>query len=143
MVTYGDYFSRKVLHFCGIPSDKILLEKDEKSYTGMGRTEKLREKMQGIYQTLRGGFVGKNGSSAQGAFDDLGIERKILSAFYDSGILTNAERDYFQTQTAQTAQAVDEREQICVQEADFVSQTEKSSRVDAQAKSPVIRNIRQ
>ena len=139
-MVYGDYFSRKVLHFCGIPSDKILLEKDEKSYTGMGRTEKLREKMQGIYQTLRGGFVGKNGSSAQGAFDDLGIERKILSAFYDSGILTNAERDYFQTQTAQ---AVDVREQICVQEANFVSETENSSRVDSQAKLPLIRNIRQ
>ena len=52
-MVYGDYFSRKVLHFCGIPSDKILLEKDEKSYTGMQRTEKLREKMQEIYKTLR------------------------------------------------------------------------------------------
>ena len=140
MVTYGDYFSRRILHFCGIPSDKILLKKDEKSYTGMGRTEKLRADMQEIYQTLRGGFAGKNGSSSQGSFDDLGIERKILSAFYDSGILTNAERDYFQTQTAQ---AVDVREQICVQEADSVSKTEMSSRVDSPTKSPLIRNIRQ
>ena len=139
-MVYGDYFSRKVLHFCGIPSDKILLDKDEKFYTGMGRMEKLRADMQEIYQTLRGGFANKNGSSSQGSFDDLEIERKILSAFYDSGILTNAERDYFQTQTAQ---AVDVREQICVQEADFVSETENSSRVDSQAKLPLIRNIRQ
>ena len=139
-MVYGDYFSRKVLHFCGIPSDKILLEKDEKSYTGMGRTEKLRADMQEIYQTLRDGFADKNGSSSQGSFDDLGIERKILSAFYDSGILTNAERDYFQTQIAPS---VDVREQICVKEADSVSETEKSMRVDSQAKSPLIRNIRQ
>ena len=140
MVTYGDYFSRRILHFCGIPSDKILLEKDEKSYTGMGRTEKLRADMQEIYQTLRGGFAGKNGSSSQDSFDDLGIERKIVAAFYDSGILTNVERDYFQMQTAQ---AVDVREQICVQEAGFVSETEKSSCVDSQTKSSLIRNIRQ
>ena len=139
MVTYGDYFSRRILHFCGIPSDKILLEKDEKSYTGMGRTEKLRADMQEIYQVLRGGFAGKNGSSSQDSFDNLGIERKILSAFYDSGILNNAERDYFYSQTLQT---VSEREQICVEEANMPAKTAKTQKMEAPIKTPVLRNIR-
>ena len=141
-MVYGDYFSRKVLHFCGIPSDKILLEKDEKSYTGMGRTEKLRADMQEIYQTLRGGFAGKNGSSSQGSFDDLGIERKIVAAFYDSGILTNSEREYFQTQTSQLLFS-EEREQICVDEANVTADAAKAERVAPQTKTPLARNMRQ
>ena len=116
-----------------------MLEKDEKSYTGMGRTEKLRADMQEIYQVLRGGFAGKNGSSSQDSFDNLGIERKILSAFYDSGILNNAERDYFYSQTLQT---VSEREQICVEEANMPAKTAKTQKMEAPIKTPVLRNIR-
>ena len=40
MVTYGDYFSRKMLYTCGVSPSEILFNKDENPHTGMERTEK-------------------------------------------------------------------------------------------------------
>jgi UDP-galactopyranose mutase len=140
MVTYGDYFSRKVLHQCGVSPSETLLNKEESTYAGMRRTENIRLKMSEIYQTLYRGYAEKNMSTMKEVFDDLKIGRKIVSAFYDSGILNNAERDYFQTLPLQ---GVNEREQICVEEANMSMATTKSQKIDVQVKAPVERKISQ
>ena len=138
MVTYGDYFSRKTLHTCGVSPSEILFNKDETPYTGMGRTENIRLRMSEIYQNLYRGYAEKNPSAVKEDFDGLGVERRIVASFYDSGILSNAERDYFQTQSLQ---GVSEREQICVEEANAPVQDVKSQMVEAQVKKSLERKI--
>ena len=138
MVTYGDYFSRKVLSCCGVSPDKTLLNKEENAYAGTQRTENIRSQMTGIYQTLYRGYAEKSASTIKDKFEDFQIERKIVSAFYDSGILNNAERDYFQTQTLQ---GFSEREQICVDEAKLSAEPIKAQKVEAPVKTPLARKI--
>lgn len=139
MVKYGDYFSRKVLYYCGVSPDKIMFSKDSKNYMGMQRTEQLRSDMSDIYQTLYRGHSEKNSNPSKTEFDSLNLERKIVTAFYDSGVLTNAERDYFQTQSLQPV----ERESICVDEANVFAQTEVSQKIEPQIDAPQIRNVLQ
>ena len=139
MVTYGDYFSRKTLYNCGISPNEKMFEKDERAYTGMQRTEKIRSEIAKIYQTLCRGFETNGAEKTKGNFTDFHVERKIVAAFYDAGVLNNAERDYFQTQTIET---VNEREKICVEEANALTAA-KAQKVDAPVKAPLTRNIRQ
>ena len=138
MVTYGDYFSRKVLHNCDVSPDKTLLNNDETAYVGSQRTENIRSKMSEIYQTLYSGYTQKNTLAMKESFDDLQIERKIVSAFYDSGVLSNAERDYFQTQSLDNLL---EREQICVEEANPLANDFKAKKVDNLQKMPLTRDV--
>ena len=140
MVTYGDYFSRKTLYNCGISPDEKMFKNDERAYTGMQRTEKIRAEMLGIYQTLYRGYTKNSAVKGGGNFSDLHVERGIVSAFYDSGILNNAERDYFHTQTLAVA---DEREKICVEEASLLADAATSKRVDAPVKTPLVKEVRQ
>ena len=140
MVTYGDYFSRKTLHYCGVAPDKKLFQKGETGYTGMQRMEKIRSDMLEIYQTLYNGHMQKNASEQKSVFADLQVERKIVAAFYDAGILNNAERTYFQTQSLQSA---DKREQICVEEAQDKTEMAKTQKVGSQVKAPLSRKIPQ
>ena len=139
MITYGDYFSRRTLHSCGVPADKKLFENGETAYAGTQRIEKIRSEMSEIYQTLYGGYAENSTRENKAEFADFQVERKILAAFYDSGILSKAEREYFQTQTLEN---VDEREQISVEEANAPSVTTQAKRVEAQAKMPTPRDIR-
>ena len=136
MVKYGDYFSRKVLHNCGVSPDKAMFSLDAKNYAGVQRTEQLRSDMSNIYQTLYSGYEEKNASMVD--IDKLNLEHKIVTAFYDSGILSNAERDYFQTQSLR----MNEREQICVDEAIFSEQSAISERVEPQIDAPALRSVR-
>ena len=138
MVTYGDYFSRKVLHYCGVSSNETLFNKEENTHTGMQRMENLHLRMTEIYQTLYRGYTEKNASAVKESFDNFQIERKIVSAFYDSGVLSNAERDYFQTQELQGS---NERERICVEEANAFSNTSKAQKVEELAKMPLTRDV--
>jgi hypothetical protein len=140
MVTYGDYFPRRVLHYCGVSPDQKLFKNDEMAYTGSQRTDKIRSEIAEIYQTLYRGHTENNVGKAKGDFADFQVERRVVSALYDSGILSAAERDYFQTQAAQGR---DEREQICVEEANTVMTTAKAQKVDPQVKTLSARNVRQ
>lgn len=140
MVTYGDYFSRRMLYHCGISPNTTLLKNEESTDTGMQRMENIRSQMSEIYQTLYRGYAEKNVSTAKENFDDFHIERKIVAAFYDSGILNTAERDYFQTQALQDPI---EREQICVEEASLSTGQIKAQKVDAQVKTPMERKMGQ
>ena len=137
MVTYGDYFSRKVLHQCGVSPEKTLLNSEENSYTGIKRTENIHKAMGDIYQTLYQGYMEKN-ASGKDSFVDFQMERKIVSAFYDSGVLDKAERDYFQTQTLHGAT---EREKISVEEANLSLGQMNAPKVEAPVKTPLIRKI--
>lgn len=137
MVTYGDYFSRKMLHQCGISPNKTLLNKDENTHTGMQRTENIRSQMIDIYKTLYRGYA-ENNESTKGSFDDFQVERKIVSAFYDSGVLSNAERDYFKMQELSST---NERERICVGEANLSTGEVKAQKVDVQIKTPLERKM--
>lgn len=140
MVTYGDYFPRRVLYNCGIPPEQKLFKNEEMTYTGAQRTEKIRLEIAEIYQTLYRGHTQNNAGKTKGEFADFQVERRIVSALYDSGILSNAERDYFH---AQVAQGVEEREKICVEEANNAMTTQKTQQVDAQVKTLSARNVRQ
>jgi hypothetical protein len=140
MVTYGDYFSRKTLHNCGISPNEKMFEKDEKAYTGMQRTEKIRSEIEKVYQNLYRGFTENGAGKAKDDFANFHVERKIVAAFYDTGVLTNAERDYFQ---AQTLGNFSEREKICVEEANTLMEAPKAQRVEAPMKISSVRNIRQ
>ena len=140
MVKYGDYFSRKVLYHCGVSPDKALFQNGETAYTGTERIAKIRSDMSEIYQTLSLGYASKNDPSKQGEFEDLHVESKIVSAFYDAGVLDKAEREYFQTQSIQ---AVEEREKISVGEADLSLGTATSQKVETPSKMPIVRDIPQ
>jgi hypothetical protein len=94
--------------------------------------------MSEIYQTLYSGYTQKNTLAMKESFDDLQIERKIVSAFYDSGVLSNAERDYFQTQSLDNLL---EREQICVEEANPLANDFKAKKVDNLQKMPLTREV--
>jgi hypothetical protein len=137
MVTYGDYFSRKMLHQCGVSPTETLFHKEENANTGTQRIENIRLKMSEIYQTLYRGYTEKK-AAAKESFDNFRIESKIVSAFYDSGILSNAERDYFQRQTQRTSP---EREQICVEEANALTDVSKAQKVEEPAKMPLKRDV--
>ena len=139
MVTYGDYFSRKVLYNCGISPDRKMFEKEGTTYTGMQRTERIRSDISEIYQTLYRGHTEKNAGKAKEDFANFQLEKKIVAAFYDSGNLSNTERDYFLNQ----AISVDQREQICVEEANASNEIFKAQKLDSQVKIPSARNLRQ
>ena len=138
MVKYGDYFSRKVLHNCDISPNEILLYKDGTPQPGMHRTENIRLQMMEIYQTLYRGYTGKNSTATKEEFDTFHIKSKIVSAFYDSGTITNSERDYFQKQELQIS---GERERICVGEADLSAGEVKTGKVDVQINVSLERKI--
>lgn len=140
MVTYGDYFSRKTLYYCGVSPDQKLFDNEGTTYAGMQRMEKLRSDMSEIYKTLYRGHTMNGAGQPNVDFADLQVERKIVAAFYDAGVLNNAERDYFKTQSLQS---LDEREKICVEEANTSLETVKSQKVSAQVKMPLSRNMRQ
>lgn len=139
MVRYGDYFSRKTLHYCGVSPEEKLFKKDETAYTGTQRMEKIRLDILKIYQTLYRGYTENSAAQSTIDFSDLQVERKIVTAFYDSGMLNNTERDYFYLQNLQSI----EREQISVEEANTLSQTGRSQKPESQAKTPLLRNVRQ
>ncbi len=138
MITYGDYFSRRTLHSCGISPDKMMIKKDEMAHTGMQRMDKIRTCMSDIYKTLCTGYAEKN--AAEKDFSSLNVEGKIVSAFYDSGLINSAEKDVL---AAQTMHVAGDREQICVEEATVVADAVKAPKVDTQVKMPTIRNIQQ
>ena len=140
MVTYGDYFSRKTLHSCGVSPEEKLFKKDETAYTGTQRMDEIRSDISEIYQTLYRGYTKKNAGVSGENFADFQLQRKIVAAFYDSGLLNNAERDFFQTQALQ---GVEEREKICVEEASLSMDTAKAQKVDAPMKTLSARDIRQ
>ena len=136
MVTYGDYFSKKVLSHCGVSPEKTLFEQTAFATAGTERMKKIRGEMAGIYQTLYRGYTQKN--SVEGDFADFQVERKIVAAFYDAGVLSKSEREYLQTQSAQD---LDGRERICVEEASFAGKTDISKQVDAPTKTPLVREM--
>jgi UDP-galactopyranose mutase len=127
-----------VLHNCGVSPNAILFKNEENTHTGTGRMENIRSEMSEIYQALYRGYTEKNVSAGKEDFDNFQIERKIVAAFYDSGILDNAERDYFQMQALQ---GLPEREQICVEDANLSVEPIKAQKVDAQVKTPLAKKI--
>ena len=140
MVTYGDYFPKRVLHYCGVSPEQKLFKNEEMTYAGTQRMEKIRSEIAEIYQTLYRGHTENNAGEKKGAFADFQVERRIVSAFYDSGIVNNAERDYLHTQAVQ---ALDEREQICVEEANASMESSKTQKVDSPIKMPRSRDMHQ
>lgn len=139
MLKYGDYFSRKTLYRVGVSADKILPIKSDRDYSGDKRNGMIFEDMKGIYQTFVNALADKNVATPQDVLTELNVERKIVSAFYDAGVLSNQERDYFRGQTL-----FDEpvREQICVAEAEFNTATPKVQSVGAKIENPVAENVR-
>lgn len=139
MFTYGDYFSRKTLYCCGVSADTKLLIGSETGYAGANRKDKIYADMKEIYQTFLNGLTEKKVQDPKKEMETLNLESKIVSAFYDSGILTNAERDYFRAQSLENSV---EREQINVMEANDCIALPKAQRVDAPTKTQVVRNVR-
>lgn len=142
MLKYGDYFSRKTLYQCGISPDAALAIKGEDAYLGNGRKQQISADMRGIYKSFATALAGKGGSVEQ-EIKRLGIENRIVNAFYDSGVLDAGERDYFKSNPSLFAEAGAERERISVGEAtERISSAPTTSKVAQQIKPAEVSNVR-
>lgn len=139
MLRYGDYFSRKTLYRVGLSPDERLPIKGEDAYLGDKRKGLILSDMKGIYQTFVSALNKNNVNSPKEVLSQLNVERKIVSAFYDTGVLTNEERDYFRVQSLENEPM---REQIFVEEAGELSSALKSSAHSPSIKSPVVEKVK-
>lgn len=143
MLKYGDYFSRKTLNYCGISPDASLSIKGEDGYIGKNRHDNIRADMSEIYQSFYTAISGKSTTSPRAELEKLRVEGRIVSAFYDAGVLTGEERDFFKANFPCPVEEAD-RERISVTEAGLTEGVEKrSEKVAPQIKNPQIRNVRQ
>lgn len=143
MLKYGDYFSRKTLYQCGISPDAALAIKGEAAYLGSSRKQLISADMKGIYQSFATALAGKGGNSIGNEIKRLGIENRIVNAFYDSGVLDAGERDYFKSNPSLFAEAGAERERISVGEAtERISSAPTTSKVAQQIKPAEVSNVR-
>lgn len=143
MLKYGDYFSRKTLYTYGISPDRNLDIKEDVNYVGESRKEQITCDMRGIYQSFFKPNARKDDVLfSQGEMDKLA--NSIVHAFYDVGILSNDERDYYKQNFATLTKDAFDRERISVNEADVVfADVNKTERVAPQIKSPEKGNVRQ
>lgn len=139
MLRYGDYFSRKTLYRVGVSPNEKLPIKSEDAYLGEKRNGLILSDMKGIYQTFVDALNKNKVESRKEVLSELNLERKIVFAFYDTGVLTNEERDYF---IAQSLENQPMREQICVQEAGERSPALNSDAVAPSIKSPVVEKVK-
>lgn len=145
MIKYGDYFSRKTLYTCGISPDRFLQIKSDAVYSEGDRTTEIATDIKNVYQTFVTALEKKQVKSPVQEAQNLAVYKKIVNAFYDSGVLSNKERDYFYQNdlTLNNNAPLNTRESIVVSEADFSLSGEKTGKkVQAQIQQPTTKKVR-
>lgn len=121
MYRYRDYFPRRILRQCGVSPDKALAEAQDSRFAGKDRQEEIGKSMARIREEFRRALAGKSGPVP--TLEELEIDRRILSAFYDMDILQERDRaafpsDYKIGSPARDGAVAEERVSIEVPESD-------------------------
>lgn len=98
MKKFKDYFSRKELFYLGIDNEKEIIGLS-KDYNGDKKYENIELEMKNLYSFIKASqeSVMLNEAAKQTANDILNnkIQRRIVSAFYDAGILLESDLERF------------------------------------------------
>ena len=127
MLKYSDYFSRRILFNSQIPLQEKLPIKSENEYIGADREQKIKEDLSKILSSFVNAFTKNNAKNPLKQAQELEIDKKIVSAFYDSGVISKEERDFFKNQDLFAKQ---EKEKISVLEAQEQILSKNSLRVE-------------
>ena len=139
MLKYSDYFSRRILFNSGISLQEKLPIKSENEYIGADREQKLKQDMSKILSSFINAFTKNKVENPLKQAQEFGIDKKIVSAFYDSGVISAEERDFFKTQDLF---AKPEKEKISVLEAQEQVANKTSVKVEPSKQVP-IRSVKQ
>ena len=139
MLKYSDYFSRRILFNSQISLQEKLPIKSENEYIGADREQKIKEDMSKILSSFVNAFTKNNVENPLKQAQEFGIDKKIVSAFYDSGVISAEERDFFKNQDLFAKQ---EKEKISVFEAQEQVVNKSSAKVEPSKQVPV-RSVKQ
>ena len=127
MIQYKDYFSRRELFYLGIDTEKEI-EGLSKNYSGDKRNEDIDLDMKNIYRFIKASQekLSFNESAMKTSNDILAnnVSKRIISAFYDVGILGDLDLDRFPldykldepTKTQIIVSEVEEKESVNLEE---------------------------
>lgn len=127
MIQYKDYFSRRELFYLGIDTEKEI-EGLSKNYSGDKRTDEIDLEMKNIYRFIKASQekLSFNESAMKTSNDILAnnVSKRIISAFYDVGILGDLDLDRFPLdykldepiKTQITVSEVEEEERVNLEE---------------------------
>lgn len=98
MNKFKDYFSRKELFYLGIDNEKEI-EGLSKDYSGDKKYENVESEMKNLYAFIKAAQanVSLNEEAMKTSNDILNnnVSRRIVSAFYDAGILLESDKERF------------------------------------------------
>ena len=98
MIQYKDYFSRRELFYLGIDTEKEI-EGLSKDFSGDSRNDDIDLEMKSIYRFIKASQekLSLNENAMKTSNDILAnnVSKRIISAFYDVGILGDLDLDRF------------------------------------------------
>lgn len=98
MNKFKDYFSRKELFYLGIDNEKEI-EGLSKDYSGDKKYENVESEIKNLYAFIKASqeHVSLNEAAMKTSNDILNnsVSRRIISAFYDAGILLESDKERF------------------------------------------------
>ena len=98
MIQYKDYFSRRELFYLGIDTEKEI-EGLSKDFSGDSRTDDIDLEMKNIYRFIKASQekLSLNENAMKTSNDILAnnVSKRIISAFYDVGILGDLDLERF------------------------------------------------
>lgn len=95
MYRYCDYFPRRILYRCGISPETELSVREAAGYRGEDRHGRIGGDMKQIYAHILDAMEAKGMKDPAKAAGEMEIGRRIVSAFYDMGILTEQDRERY------------------------------------------------
>ena len=98
MIQYKDYFSRRELFYLGIDSEKEI-EGLSKNYDGTNRNNEIEKEMKDIYRFIKASqeklLLNENAMITSKDILLNQVSKRIISAFYDVGILDDLDLERF------------------------------------------------
>ena len=98
MVQYKDYFSRKEIFYLGIDENKEI-EALSKSYLNETKNDEIDLEMKKIYNYIRQSqeklLLNQNAKKTSNEILNNKVSKRIISAFYDTGILQECDIERF------------------------------------------------
>ena len=98
MIQYKDYFSRRELFYLGIDSEKEI-EALSRKYNGEKRNDDIEFEMKSIYRFIKSSqeklLLNETAMITSKDILQNQVSRRIVSAFYDTGILEDVDLERF------------------------------------------------